>query len=341
MSKFRIEILTPLEYFEWNSFVDRSPQGDMFCYSWWLDAITKSNFSIIVAIEKNEIVAGIPLAYDAQKKVNEPPLTRTLGVLYKSQINLSEYKQVSNQRRWLTALLEHIPMEDFIQMCMHHNFKDWLPFRWKGFKQITRYTYLIHYQNHSVDDLWKNLNQGRKNSIIRAINNNVKVEETDDFELLYQYCGLSYERQGLKFRTPLKDLHALDLSIKNYGHRLILKAIDDENQVHALSYVAFNNRSAYYLLSGSDKKYRQTGSHTLLLWETIKYFRDKVEYFNFGGSDIEHIEEHVRGFGGTLTPYFHIYNEKLMGRSYGIRYHLKEIKFHSEELLKSLKSKLF
>jgi len=339
MSKLNVKILESVRYNEWNAFVEQSPQGDVFCYSWWLDATTKSHFKILVIIEKDEIVAGIPLAYDAQNKVNEPPLTRTLGVLYKPQGNLPEHDRLTNQRKWLSALLEHLPLDDFVQMCMHHSFTDWLPFRWKGFKQTTRYTYLIHYQNKSVDDLRQNLNRGRKNIINRAKKNNIRVEETDDFALLYHFECLSYERQGMKFRIPFDDLKPLDDAIKKNGNRLILKAIDSSDQVHALIYVAFNAKSAYYLLSGSDPKYRKMGGHTLVLWEALKFFRDKAEYFNFGGSDIKQIEEHVSGFGGVMTPYYHVYNESLMWKRTDIRYHLKETSFHLNEIWKILKIK--
>jgi hypothetical protein len=50
----------------------------------------------------------------------------------------------------------------FVQMCTHHNFTDWLPFMWKGFKQTTRYNYIINYENKTFDNLWRNFNQGNK-----------------------------------------------------------------------------------------------------------------------------------------------------------------------------------
>ncbi len=340
MSDLIIKTLEPDRYSEWNVFVDQSPQGDVFCYSWWLEAITKSHFKILVIIEKDEIVAGIPLAYDAQNKINEPPLTRTLGVLYKIQERLTRHDRYSNQRKWVSALLEHFPRDNFVQMCMHHNFTDWLPFRWKGFNQTTRYTYLIHYQNKSLTDLWHNLNMGRKNSITRANKNNICIEATDDLALLYHFECLSYERQGLKFKLPYEDLKLLDDAIIKNGNRLILKAIDKLNQVHAMIYIVYNSRSAYELLSGSDTKLRKLGGHTLVLWEAVKFFIDKVEYFNFGGSNIKAIEEHVRGFGGVQTPYFHIYNESLMWKRKNIRYHFKEASFHMNEARKILQDKL-
>jgi hypothetical protein len=336
MSIHTVTTLQKTRNSDWNAFVDASPQGDVFCYSWWLDAITRSNFSVLVVLEDGEIVAGMPLPYDERKNINEPPLTRTLGVLYKPQNSLTDHIYTSQKRKWLCSLLEHLPRDNFVQMCMHHNFSDWLPFRWKGFNQTTRYTYLLDYTNRSEDDLWRQLNRGRKNIINRAIKNRIRVEETEDFELLYKFECLSYERQGLKFRIPFKVLNNLDEAIKKNGKRIIFKALDDSDRIHALIYLAFNNKSAYYLLSGSDPEHRKAGGHTLVLWEAVRFFRNKVDYFNFGGSDIQQIEEHIKGFGGVLTPYFHIFNEILLWQNSGIRQHSERIAFHLGAFTKSI-----
>ena len=336
MSKFRTETLNRIKYNHWDVFVDQSPQGDVFCYTWWLESITKNNFKIIVALENEQIVAGMPLAFDDLNRINEPPLTRTLGILYKPQEDLSDYKQVSNQRKWSKALLEEITLKDFVQISTHHNFKDCLPFKWKGLNQTTKYTYLIHYKDKTVDDLYSSLNSNIRQTIKNAIKYGIRIEQTDDLKLLYKFVSLSFERQQIKFNIPYEDIKRLDDAIVKNGHRIIFKAIDNSHRVHALLYVAFNVKSAYQLLSGSDYKIRKFGGHTLVRWEAIRYFIDKVPYFNFGGSNIQHIEEHVRSYGGELTPYFHIYNEKLISTSTGFRYHLKEIFYHLEKLSQTL-----
>jgi hypothetical protein len=334
MSNLIVKILGAEQLNRWNDFVGQSPQGDVFCYSWWLDAITKSNFKILAVIENDQIVAGIPLPYDAQNKINEPPLTRTLGVLYETQDHLSAHKQISNQRKWLNALLEHLPLDDFVQMCMHHNFTDWLPFRWKGFNQTTRYTYIIDYKETSADKLWNNLSILLKRTIRKARKNEIRVEKDDNFELLYHYAGLSYQRQGIRLNIPLGDLKVLDEAITKNGNRIIFKAVDAENRIHAMMYFTFSKKSAYLLLSGSDAKYRELGGHSLLMWEAVNFFFGKVDYFNFGGSNIERIEKHFRGYGGTLTPYFHIYNQKYFGNENGFKYHSSKILFHFKEIVK-------
>ena len=340
MYQMEVQTLKPHQYSQWNTFVDQSPQGDVFCYSWWLEAITKSNFKILVIYDNNEIVAGMPLALDDRGKVNIPPLTRTLGVLYKKKDYQSDRRKISAERRWLSELLKYIHLNDFIQMCMHHNFTDWLPFRWNGFSQTTRYTYILNYKKKTSNELWLNLDLRNREIINKTTKNGIKIEITDDFDLIYHYESLSYERQGLKFRIPYNDLKFLDDAIKKRGNRIIFKATDNFHQVHAVLYIAFNQKSAYALLSGSDPKLRKLGGHTLILWEAVRYFSERVEYFNFGGSDIEKIEAHLKGFGGTLTPYFHIYNENLTWKRNDFWYHLHETSFHLKEVCKIVKNKI-
>jgi hypothetical protein len=340
MNKIEVQTLRTDQYKLWDAFVDQSPQGDVFCYHWWLEAITKSNFKILAILENDEIVAGIPLALDTNNKINVPPLTRTLGVLYKNQDYQSGRKQISTERKWLSELLKYLPLDDFVQMCMHHNFKDWLPFRWNGFCQTTRYTYILNYENKTLDDLWNNVDAENRRIIKRATENGIRIEITDNFDLIYHCQSLSLQRQGLKLWIPYNDIKLLDEAVVKRGNRIIFKAIDNMNQVHAALYIAFNKRSAYDLMDGSDTKFRNLGSHTLLLWEAVKYFRDKVEYFNFGGSDIQQIEKYIKGFGGTLTPYFHIFNEKLLRSRVDIRYHLTEASLHLIEVLKIVKNRI-
>lgn len=338
--KHHVVTLSPDQYPEWNKFVDESPQGDIFCYSWWLDAVTKSRFKIFAAIRNDKIVAGMPAPYDLSGKINEPYLTRTLGILYSRPEGLSELKQFSYQRKLMNSLVGCIPQSCFVQMCMHHSVNDWLPLKWKGYKQTTRYTYLIYYAKRSTPELFRNLSQSTKYNIRKAEKNEINVTLSEDPSLLYHYTTLSFKRQGLELRFSLRDFLNLDNSINKNGHRLIFRASDRNGRTHAMNYVIYNEKSAYSLLSGSDPDIRYQGGHTLNLWEAIKYFSNKVQYFNMGGSNIRDIEEHRRGFGGVLTPFFHIYNEHTIDN--GILYHLKELSFHLNAIArKSVKRILF
>ncbi|HLN21851.1 MAG TPA: GNAT family N-acetyltransferase [Bacteroidales bacterium] len=331
-----VRTLKPEDYPEWDKFVNLSPQGDIFDYSWWLDTVTPK-FEINALYENGKIVAGMPLAYDEYGRINEPPLTRTLGILFTPG---KDKKSSSNQRKWAALLVNHMPVGKVAQFCTHHNFIDWLPFKWSGFKQTTRYTYLIDYSGKEESDLWNGLNRGKKSIINKASKNGVRVVESDDPAVAYAFLEKSYKRQGLNVRYTKDILIRLDKVIKRNIHRIILNATGSDGSVHASIYVAWNNRSAYYLLSGSDPDKRHLGGHTLVLWNAIRSLRSKSEYFNFGGSDIRNIEQHVSGFGGILTPYFHIYNDKVL-HSTDPHYHFDNLMYHLTGLIKASVMRLF
>lgn len=336
-----VSILGTEDHSEWNRFVDESPQGDVFSYSWWLEAVTKGDFKILVAREQDRIVAGIALPFHATGRVNEPYLTRTLGVLYGDNSRLSRQRRLSKERVCLHALLDRVPLDRFVQTCMSHNFTDWLPFRWRGYRQTTRYTYLIDYAGATENSLWRAIDKPCRETIKRALRNGISVEESDDIELVHRFSCLSFQRQGLTFPFPLHDLARLDDAIQQHGHRQIFRAIDLQGRIHAVYYVAYRPQSAYGLLSGGDPALRNQGGHTLIVWHVIQYFRERVSLYNFGGSDIEGIESHLKHFGGTLTPYFHIFNEKLRYPEGGIRYHGRELLHHSKEFLKAFGRRFF
>lgn len=336
-----VTFLQAEDFPEWDRFVDESPQGDVFCYAWWLETVTKGDFKILAARDGRGIVAGMPLPFHSTGRINEPFLTRTLGVLYRDSTLLPPRNRLSRERKCLVALLDHVPLDQFVQFCMSHNVTDWLPFRWRGFRQTTRYTYLIDYAGTTPDSLWNNVASTCRAIIRNAVRNGIVIEESDDIELVHRYSRLTFQRQGLTFRYPLQDLALLDDAIQSHGCRRIFKAVDPRGRIHAVFYAVFRPQSAYCLLSGGDPELRNLGGHTLLFWHVVTYFRERVSLLNFGGSDLENIEAHIRHFGGTPTPYFHIFNEDLMNEGGGIRFHGKRIIFHSKGLFHALRRRVF
>lgn len=74
-------------------------------YSWWLDAITDSDFKICALFdEDNLIVAGLALPYFSSGNIHQPPLTQSLGMLYEDMSkrnNMRLQKQLTNQKNIL------------------------------------------------------------------------------------------------------------------------------------------------------------------------------------------------------------------------------------------------
>lgn len=310
MKKISVKYLEEKNYEQWNRFVIESPQGYPFCYCWWLETVTNNNFKILTVEENGEIVAGFILPFYNSGRIKDPYLTRTSGVLYNRRGDETHIHRVSMERRWINAMLEHIQINNFVQLCFHPNFVDWLPLRWAGYYQTTKYTYIFSYQNDRMNNIQNKIGMNQKRNIKKAIKNRLRVLESDNADLAYDFSCLSFDRQNEKFPYSLKSIQKLDRAVKENGNRKIFKVVDENNIVHAVNYVVYDHKSAYHLLSGSDPQYREKGGHTLLLWHTIDYFKDYVSVFDLGGSNIKPIEEHYRKFGGTQTPYFNIFNKE-------------------------------
>lgn len=81
--------------------------------------------------------------------------------------------------------------------------------------------------------------------------------------------------------------------------RLVL-ARDDSGNFHAANLMVFDERSAHYLLGGSDARFRTSGAASLLLWDAIKFAAGRSCVFDFEGSVQEPIARFFRGFNPRI-----------------------------------------
>ena len=69
--------------------------------------------------------------------------------------------------------------------------------------------------------------------------------------------------------------------------------------------------SAWYLAGGGDPALRESGAHSLVLWEAIQAVRSHTNQFDFEGSMLPGVERFFREFGALQTPYYAITKGKL------------------------------
>lgn len=300
------------DYETWNRFVDESPQGFIWDYSWWLDAITNSDFKICALFDDdNLIVAGLSLPFFSTHSICQPPLTQSLGVLYEDMSkrnNMRLQKRLTNQKEYSNQIIDFV-LKDIKRFSINfnYNYDYWLPLYWKGFKQSTRYTYMIDYSNYILDEEFKRFSKGHKwvlNKVEKK--SDLKVVKVDNVEEYLVESDKTYQRQRVKKPYSNEMVRRLHREVTSRNMGTILKIIDSENQTHAIAFYLHNNKEVYYWLGASDEKLRDSGGHTYLTWYAIRYFADKVRFFNFGGSMIEYVERNFRNFSATPRQYFHI-----------------------------------
>jgi hypothetical protein len=301
---------------EWDSFVDESPQGCIFCRSWWLKAVCPDGFEILTLRKGGRIVAGMPLPISwkwGYKTISMPPLTQALGALLLPSKSSTYEGRLSDEMETLEALVKAIPKFDHFSIRFHYNFTNWLPFYWAGYQQTTRYTYAIN-DLSDLDKVFTDFTHSKRKNIKKA-EQLVTVCCDMSADEFYVNHALTLRKQGesIGYKFDLfKQIY--DAALKNSAGK-IWYAIDSQQNIHAAIFVIFDQKSAYYLISTIDPDYRNSGAATLLLREAMTYVSQYTKRFDFEGSMIRGVEHSFRKFGAIQTPYFTITKTSILGKA--------------------------
>jgi hypothetical protein len=293
--------------------VDASPQGSFFCRAWWLDAVAPGQYEILSVEKAGEIQATWPIVWADQRKrsrLRMPPLTQKLGILF-APCEGKYAEQLSREHRLADELISQLPPGTHVDQHFHESFTNWLPFYWKGFRQTTRYTYVLE-DLTDLDAIWSQLRNTVRTEIRKSQKRGLVVRETDDLEYFYHINLKSFARQGRKPFHTWDVMQRLDEACRNNAGRKILVAEGPDGQAHAAAYLVYDKQAATLLLTGADPQLRGSGAGPLLNWELIQFASTTSSLFDFEGSMVHSIENSYRGFGARQVPYFRIYGRSTL-----------------------------
>lgn len=305
-----VKYLLEEDFEKWNEFVDSSPQGYIWDYTWWVNILTDGDFRVCAVMDDdNIIVAGVILPFFSSRKIRNTIVTQSQGFLFEDfslRNNMRLQKQLTTQKEYSNLLFDYIvnDIKDF-SMKFFYEYTYWLPLYWKGCKQTTMYTYVIDYENYIPAEEFKRFSKGHKwvlNKVEKK--SDLKVYETNDVEEYLAESEKTYIRQGVKRPYTSELIRRLHKEIQAHNVGKIFKIVDSQGKIHGIEYHLYNKKESYYWLGASDESLRNSGGHTYLTWYAIQYFADKVKRFNFGGSMIEAVEKNFRNFSSEPKQYF-------------------------------------
>ena len=280
----------------------------MFFQPWWLDAVCgMGSWGAAIVTNGSTIEAALPYQrkhFLTMSILTLPPYTPFLGpLLIPSKARYA--RALAREHRLHENLIKALPPHHAFLQCFSPSITNWQPFRWNGFKQTTRYTYMLHgLQNH--DALWQETEDNIRTDIRKARTRfGLTVKECSDIDdFLSVYAG-TWARQGQKI--PYEDsIRRFDQACAQRQCRCMMLAIDEEGRKHAAAYIVWDSQRAYYLMGGSDPMLRSSGAHSLVIWESILRAARHVDIFDFEGSDIRPIEKHFRAFGARQIPLLYV-----------------------------------
>lgn len=281
---------------------------------WWLDAVCAAGrWDVSLATDAGERITGV-LPYFLTRRyglpaVLLPPFTSYAGPWYFYPPN-PDFKEVSRlafEKAVGAELIRQLPATVFFRQNLRPEITNWLPFYWAGYRQTTRYTYVLEPSPDPVAAL-----AGFKNSLrtdLKKARAATSISAEDDPELLIQLYRQSLLRQRIR---PARDLRPTLLRLYAALHQRqqgqILVARDRQTQSpHAALLLAHDGRQAALLATGADPRHRPSAAGLGLLTAALEFCGERTLRLDFEGSMRENMERVFRAFGGRLTPYSQVW----------------------------------
>lgn len=275
-----------------------------------MDAVCgERNWDVLLVEKGGIIVAAMPYCFIKKKdgiNITQPPLTQKNGIWIRYPLNQKLTSKISFERNVIKEIIRELEKLDLVSYNQNFDYKftNWLPFYWEGYKQYTRYTYLIE-DLSDLESLFSSIDSNTRKQIRKA-EKIVNVKEGLSLEEFYEINNLTFKRQKMQIPYTFEFLKKIDRACIERNCRVILYAEDYEGRTHAAIYIVWDEKSAYYLMGGADPELRNSQASTLLMWEAIKFSRSVTTKFDFEGSMIESIEKFFSSFGAVQKPYFNI-----------------------------------
>jgi Acetyltransferase (GNAT) domain len=294
---------------------ETAPANAIFQQPWWLDAVAPGRWGQAIVEREGRTVARLPYAVRGRSRwrmLTQPPLTQTLGP-WVERSGAKPANALAEEMELLAALEAALPPAEAFLQHFSPTMLNALPFFWAGYRIEARYTYRLD-DLRSEEALWDGL-RGNVRREIRKARKRVEIRDDLGLDLFHSVWAKTFARQGIEAPHSLARLDRLHAACAQRGASAMLFAQDEEDRIHAVTYVVWDEHAAYYLLGGSDPELRTSGAASLLMWEAIMRARRVTGTFDFEGSMIQPVERFFRAFGSRQAPYLRVSRASTVGRA--------------------------
>ena len=285
----------------------------LFSQYWWMNAVCKEDEWDVFLIGDNlDIIASMVYFIKGDTKgklITKAMITQNNGIWIKYPENQKITSKLDYEEKIINKVcdfIESLPIYKYEQQY-HYNFTNWLPFFWRYYKEITRYTYVIE-KEKSMEIIRSNYSSNARKNIKKA-EKNLIVQEINDLEKFYYINELSFRRQEKNIPYSFEFFKNLYEKCNKRNCCKLLCAIDSEKNIHSVAMIVWDEDSVYYLLNGTDPEFKNYQGNALLIDRSIEIAHELGKKFDFEGSVIKGIEQSFRQYGGIPKPYFRIYKE--------------------------------
>ncbi len=273
---------------------------------WYLDAVTDGGDWDVALSEDKDRVMGV-WTYFLKRKFGLPYITMPHFTKWMGPWLVPDARRrLTDEHRIIDSLRVQLPRAWKITVDCHPDLGNWLPLYWAGFRQTTRYTYILNLGDR--DEVQNGFNRNVQRNIRKAVAS-ISVSQEGNLQEFYALLRMSFERQGKPLPYSFVQLQRHLESLLEHGAARLFFARNPAGDLCSVAALTWDQQRAYYHLSGDDPAQRAGGSGILLVWEALRYACEtlRVPLFDFEGSMIPTVEAVRRNFGAAQQPYFRIW----------------------------------
>lgn len=292
----------------------RSEQIPLMMQDWWLEAVCPGQWDALLYEESGNIIAAF--AYHLRKKrglrfIIQPLQTQYGGLWVKPlPADSPEAARLAREKRVINQFIDQLDAlrPHYLEICLHYSYTNHLPFYWRGWRQDTRYTYVIP-RIGNPDKCISHFSHAKQRQMHKA-----QGRFTLDLSLspdhFYALHKTSLQESG---HGPINYGYAFFLRLwkaatgRKQGQIFALR--DAEGNIHTAHFIVWDRNSAYDLIYFIRPRYASSGASTLIIAEILRQLQQKTRAFDFEGSMIESVENSYRQFGTLQKPYHHLVRE--------------------------------
>jgi hypothetical protein len=294
----------------YRSLCEKHKEIPLFMQAWWLDAASKDNWNVIFSRNGDEITGFFVFSHQnkfGKKIVTNHPLTQYAGpyVFYPEGLNKSEIYSFEN--KVYTSLIEQLEAKnfDFIEINCHRSFQNWQQFFWSGYKQTTKYTYIL--ENISDrESLLKDMSYSQRGKRIKKDAGKYHFSLELSAEDFYDFYNANLKEQDKTIFYSKEYFLRLYNAAKDRNQGQIIGIYNTDNELLAALWTVWDSEFAYNMIMTSDKNKKCSEGTTLLIWETLDFLKDKTKNYDFEGSMIKGVALRNQSYGATAVPYHSI-----------------------------------
>ena len=278
----------------------------LFQQYWWMETVCKGKrWDVLLSQRDGRIEGALPYLVGKKyglKFILQPQLTQFCGPWYNYPENVDHIEFEHRVGGDLAAQLNALRA----RVCLMHfspDITDWLPFRWAGYRQTTRYTYRFP-SLADPDALFADASRVRRRHM-EEVESLCTVDENVDLKEFVAFHKAYYARRGERDLIPEELIENVCSAALARRQGLLWGLRSADGALQAAWFVAFDDRCGYSLLLAIGEK-APKNAMTYLMWQVLKHLSGLTKAFDFEGSVEPGLELFYRTFGTTQTQFFEV-----------------------------------